>query len=79
MGRVDHFGMRLRIKEVHCRDWSIKKCFSISATYTRRGAEGVFRQREQLQSEGTKAVFTVGMMGFPLLSRSSSIPSCCSK
>lgn len=50
--------------------------FQSFRTHDRRWAEGVFRQRKQLQSEGTNSVFMVGMMGFMLLSWSSSIPSC---
>lgn len=75
--RVDHFGTRLQTEEIRCREWSIKKCFSLSATHDRRWAEGVFRQRKQLQSEGTNTIFMAGMMGFMLLSWSTSIPSCC--
>lgn len=66
-----------RPKRFTAGKWGIKDCFSLSATHDQRQAEGVFRQRNQLQSEGTNATFTVGIMGLLLLSWSSSIPSCC--
>lgn len=73
----DSFGTKLQTKGIHYREWGIKDSFSPSATHGQSQAEGVFRQRDQLQSEGTNATFTVGMMGLMLLSWSSSIPSCC--
>lgn len=61
--RVGRFGTRLQTEEIRCREWSIKKCFSLSATHDRRRAEGVFRQRKTAAVWGYRYHFHGGADG----------------